>query len=305
MQRVITDFGADNAFGRVSGKLMEHYGIEMPVSTIQKVTEHHAQRCYEESLADPVLEKGLKGGTFVGEMDGSMVPVVEISTTANDKRKEKTLVWKEVRLCLVHKEGEVTPTFGGNFSGGVDASGRQLEQCAVKAGFGTNSHLHAVGDGAPWIADQVDINFGTHGSYLIDFYHLCEYLGDASKVCAPGNTEIWLKEQKLRIKSNHVNEVLTELEPFLEIGDEGPVVACNRYIRNRLDQLDYKGAIEKGLPIGSGEIESAHRYVIQERIKLPGAWWKPSSIESMLALRIKRANKEWNTFWSGSERQAA
>jgi len=59
-----------------------------------------------------------------------------------------------------------------------------------------------------------------------------------------------------------------------------------RYLRNRLDQLDYQGAIQQGLPIGSGEIESAHRYVIQERLKLPGAWWSPDPIETMWALRL-------------------
>ena len=64
-----------------------------------------------------------------------------------------------------------------------------------------------------------------------------------------------------------------------------------------IDQLNYKGAIEKGLPIGSGEIESAHRYVIQKRLKLSGAWWKEENIERMLALRVIRANEEWGVYW--------
>jgi hypothetical protein len=61
--------------------------------------------------------------------------------------------------------------------------------------------------------------------------------------------------------------------------------------------LDYKNAIEKGFPIGSGEIESAHRYVIQKRLKLAGAWWKTENIQPMLTLRIVRANGEWNGYW--------
>jgi len=36
------------------------------------------------------------------------------------------------------------------------------------------------------------------------------------------------------------------------------------------------------LPIGSGEVESAHRYVIQERLKLPGAWWAHPNAQAML-----------------------
>ena len=63
--------------------------------------------------------------------------------------------------------------------------------------------------------------------------------------------------------------------------------------------------LERGLPIGSGEIESAHRYVIQERLKLPGAWWTPPNVEAMLALRLNRANREWGDYWSGVEKEAA
>ena len=63
---------------------------------------------------------------------------------------------------------------------------------------------------------------------------------------------------------------------------------------------DYKTAIEKGLPIGSGEIESAHRYVIQKRLKLPGAWWITDNVVSMLRLRVVRANNDWQEYWSSS-----
>ena len=87
--------------------------------------------------------------------------------------------------------------------------------------------------------------------------------------------------------------------------DDDPVTACDRYLRNRLDQLDYQGAIQQGLPIGSGEIESAHRYIIQKRLKLPGAWWSPDHIKTMLALRLNRANREWEAYWQGVEKQAA
>jgi hypothetical protein len=68
-------------------------------------------------------------------------------------------------------------------------------------------------------------------------------------------------------------------------------------LRHRLYHLDYKGALAKGLPLGSGEIESAHRYVIQHRLKLPGAWWKADNVEPRLALRVVRANEDWEKYW--------
>jgi hypothetical protein len=304
LQRVLADFGADHAFGRVPDKLREHYGIDMPVSTVRRTTERHAQRLFGQEQARGVPAGAAQGRLFVGEMDGSMVPVVEADKDAADRRKGKTLVWKEARLCLVHPLGSATPVFGGHFAGGVEESGRQWARCAAKAGFGADSHLHAVGDGAPWIASQAEARFGTQGSYLVDFYHLCEYLGAAAPACA-ANAEAWLDTQKDRLKANRADAVLAALAPGLEAGRDGPVADCDRYLRNRLSQLDYRGALERGLPIGSGEIESAHRYVIQERLKLPGAWWTPANVEAMLALRLNRANREWGDYWAGVEKQAA
>jgi hypothetical protein len=58
--------------------------------------------------------------------------------------------------------------YAGAIEGGTEIAGRQLLECAVRAGFGANSRVHAVGDGAPWIAGQVEEQFGSQGSYLID-----------------------------------------------------------------------------------------------------------------------------------------
>ncbi len=66
---------------------------------------------------------------------------------------------------------------------------------------------------------------------------------------------------------------------------DAPVRKCYRYIKNSPTQFDYDKAIEAGLPIGSGEIESAHHYIIQKRLKIAGAWWKKDNANNMLALR--------------------
>jgi hypothetical protein len=58
----------------------------------------------------------------------------------------------------------------------------------------------------------------------------------------------------------------------------------------RRNQLNYRGALANGLPIGSGEIESAHRYIAQQCLKRPGAWWRVDHAEYMLPLRITRRN---------------
>jgi hypothetical protein len=240
----------------------------------------------------------------IGEIDGCMLPIVTITTSEGDKRKQKTLNWQEARLALVHEKDNVKPKFDATFNASVDEAGQALFNCAVAAGFGEKTHLHAVSDGAFWIMDQVTTKFGTQASYLVDFFHVCEYIAAASKTCNPNNHREWAKQQETLLKNNEFEKVIQHLaihlEPVEVENSKAPVRACHRYLSNRKDQLDYKGAIEKGLPIGSGEIESAHRYVIQKRLKLPGAWWITDNVESMLRLRVIRANDDWQEYWRSS-----
>jgi hypothetical protein len=66
--------------------------------------------------------------------------------------------------------------------------------------------------------------------------------------------------------------------------------------KNCLSYGEYK---DKGYPIGSGEIESSHRYITQKRLKIAGACWLKENINPMLALRILKANDWWDEFWMG------
>ena len=117
LQRVMTDFGADHPFAPAAAKVKEHYGIDVPVSTVQRTTDHHAQGIYAHEAAREIAP-GTSAELFVGEIDGSMVPVVEPAATSADRRKGKVLSWKEVRLNLVHRHGSVSPVLGGMWPGG-------------------------------------------------------------------------------------------------------------------------------------------------------------------------------------------
>lgn len=272
------------AFGKVPDKLKEHYGIEIATSTVRALTEKHARQMHEPKEIQEVPDKA-GCDVQIGEMDGSMIPIVSVDEENNDKRKNKELSWKEARLSMVHEKGRTSPKFGAVFQGEVDDVGQCLLDSASPLSFGTQTHFNKVGDGAPWIAEQVSYNFGSQGYYLLDFYHVCEYLSEAFKSGANDDKENWLETQKEALKNNEYKQVINNLEPYLESDkvkdSKAPVRACYRYLSNRTEQLDYKTTIENGLPIGSGEIESAHRYVIQERLKLPGAWWKAANADSM------------------------
>lgn len=304
LQRIITDFGAEVAFGQVNERLKEHYGIEVSTNGIREVTLKHANGFKLKQDKELGRLENKANAVVISETDGSMVPVVQpkLPGEVSDRRKGKTLGYREARLTLAHAQGSVTPLFSATM-GGVQEAGRHIKHCVKWVGMDDQTKIHSVGDGAPWIAEQVEEQFGSQAKYLIDFYHLCEYLSAAAARCAPNKEKIWMESQKKLLKENQAQQVLLALMPFIEdktVADsDAPVRVCHRYISNRLalNQLDYQSALVDDLPIGSGEIESAHRYVIQKRLKLAGAWWLEPHADRMLALRVARANKQWGSYW--------
>lgn len=302
LQRVMTDFGADNAFNKVPQKLNEHYGIDMPESTIRHTTLNHALEMVEQRDAINLELKKQGEEIQIGEIDGSMIPIVEPDENAKDKRKNKKLLWKEARLSIVIcAEIDKNRKFGVEFQESVDKAGIEFKNCAILAGYGENTQIHCVGDGAKWIANQVKKQFGNNANYLIDFYHVCEYLADAAKICAPNESKKWIEKQKIYLKNSEYEKVLEELKKHIEPEktpeEKAFVRKCYRYLNNRKEYLDYKNAIKNNLPIGSGEIESANGYVVQERLKLSGAWWIDENANAMLTLRVVRANNLWDKYW--------
>jgi hypothetical protein len=300
-------------YAQVMDKLVEHYGIVVSESTVRHITHLHAQKMHQKTKGgrQGLPNKVAPQSTFIAEIDGSMVPIVSSDASQADKRKGKKLQWQEARLSLVHAHDSQEIAYAATLLGDVDEAGKQLRACAKRVGFGAGHRVHGVGDGAQWIAHQMKQRFGSLGAYLLDFYHVCEYLSAAAKAieAQPAAQESWLETQKERLKTQRSDMVLNELQGHLEpldAADENAAVRrCYRYLSQRQEQLNYDSALRQSLPIGSGEIESAHRYVIQNRLKLSGAWWNAANVEHMLALRVNRANGEWRGYWATQYRYAA
>jgi hypothetical protein len=291
----MTDFGAEESFGGAAARVKEHYGIEVSPAAIRRSVYQHGRSIGKIEPLTPKFEVA----QLITELDGSMVPIVEPGR-GTDARKGKTLLWREARLCCARGAGTVQPVYGATF-GSTEVAACVWLYTAQRAGLTPGTYVHGLGDGAPWIMERFKNNFGTQGNYLLDFYHVSEYLAAASlAICGQKKACRWRQCQQGRLLTNRSHQVLKTLEKHLEpeAAQEAPVRAAHRYIQERQKSLDYKGAQERNLPIGSGEIESAHRHVIQKRMKLAGSWWKETNAEIMLRLRVARANNLWDAYWA-------
>lgn len=295
LQRALTDFGAEESFARAAVRVQEHYGIEVSAGAIRRIAYTHGKAIMEtgEKIKSPAARQ------MITQMDGSMIPIMQPGS-GRDQRKDKTLLWREARLCCARADGQTQRIYGATL-GSVENASWLWRQTAQRAGLGEQTYVHGVGDGAPWIVDRFGENFGHQGNYLLDFYHLSEYLAAAAPVGAgEKKARTWLRRQQGRLLNNQGSKVLRSLQARQEpVGQESaPVRAACRYLQERTRHLDYLGARKKGFPIGSGEIESGHRHVIQQRLKLAGSWWKETNAQPMLNLRTARANHYWHTYWT-------
>jgi hypothetical protein len=300
LQRVLTDFGADHSFGEAIKKVREHYGVEIPVSGARAQTLVHAKNigAVKHTAPKPAAK------ILITEMDGTMLPMVKTKIGPGlDGRTGKELFWREARVGFARRHDAVEAVYGATF-GSVQVAGWLWREVAQAAGLGAQTHVHGLGDGAPWILSSFQEQFGSgpdcDASYMVDFHHVSDYLTAAALVLAPPSKKEWLHAQQGLLLENKIPEVLRTLEAALEPAEqkEAPIRSAHNYISTRQDQMDYATARAAGLPISSAEVESSHRHVLQKRLKIAGAWWLEPNAENMLQLRTVRANGDWDKYWS-------
>ena len=314
LQRALTDFGAEKSFGPAGRQLQEHYGVELHRSSIREVVLQQAGRAAglvegedREATASYAAQRSYRLGKpwLMVETDGSMVRTGELepgpaggtSPSGRPKSIRKTR-WREARLSVVEEPGGKERRYAAAW-GSPQRTGEQMFALALRCGYGDNTWVHGVGDGAPWIAQQMAAVFPRQ-RFLLERYHLLEHLHDGASALTPGNPETaraWVEEQAGLIDQGNVAVVVAECLVLAGANAEHPLHRLAGYLENRQEQLDYAAACQEGLPIGSGMVEGGPRTVIQARLKLPGAWWKEETVDPMLALRTLRANGQWEAFW--------
>jgi hypothetical protein len=162
LQRVLVDFGAEHSFGKAAEGVREHYGIDVSIEAIRQ----HTLRC-GRSISQLADESKARAKTLIVQMDGTMIPVMQSGAGA-DRRKGKQLLWREARLCLARPSNSAQALYGSTL-GTAEAASWLWRDVALKAGLSNRTYVHGLGDGAPWIVDKFRDNFGSQGSYLLDF----------------------------------------------------------------------------------------------------------------------------------------
>ena len=154
--------------------------------------------------------------------------------------------------------------------------------------------LCVIGDGAQWIWNQVKELFPT-AREILDFYHCSGYIHDVASnqyMDDPPKALEWVEATMARLFCGHADRVIWGLERMKprDTPSRQVIDRCVSYLKKHLHRIDYGSHRKGGYPIGSGGIESAHRFICHVRLKRSGAWWYVENSNRMLALRCADYN---------------
>lgn len=141
---------------------------------------------------------------------------------------------------------------------------------------------------------------------VLDVVHVIEYLWRAAYAFHAEGTpeaESWVEHQLQRLlQGRSGGEIAKSLRLMaktheLDAETAKPVRKAAGYLVKNTKWLHYDRALADGLPIATGVIEGACRYLVQDRMGRTGARWSLAGAEAVLRLRALRTSGDFDDYW--------
>jgi hypothetical protein len=253
----------------------------------------------EEPLAAELATAPLLMGA-----DGVMVPFRPEGGSPRGKT-----AWHEVKVGVLARlgqhrtrTGQVVPRLAHRrlvaVLGGLAALKARLWLEAVRQGILHASQVVWLSDGARGLWHLFEECFTAYATGILDFYHAAQQLWKSAAAWLDGRTtqaRRWFGWARHRLRHGQPDGVLADLAEALEVErlpdttrDTLRTVAA--YLERHREHIHYETYKALGLPLGSGMVESACKWLIQQRFKGVGMRWSEDGFNHLLHLRLAWVN---------------
>lgn len=303
LEQKVAYLGAMLPYEAASDSLKTLMDVTLSDSTIFRLTNRIGGNAKENISNEVVCRQQINeligpDNRCYGQMDGTMIHI----------RKEG---WKEVKLARVFRSDDI-----------VDKGKRQgIEQSIYAAvlgnkeefehhllrllppGIDTQTELVFNTDGAVWIRQMIESHY-PRATSILDIYHLLEHIG---KYVVQNYSEEVRKDRMKHWKELLLHQGGVELYKEISATRTKSKLALKEkknllsYLESNKGRTDYPAYKEKNYYIGSGAIESAHRHVIQSRMKKAGQIWSRQGAERMLSLRVFLKNGKFISLFQSKD----
>jgi hypothetical protein len=294
MERRILDFGINDTFESVAERWSIHFPMPISSNLVRRVMDRVGLRCEaaasDESMQLACRERPLEPPPMltVGT-DGSML----LTREAN---------WKETKVGVVARGGFIPPgeerqrrrvqdaryvaVLGGQsefksaLAAALSAERADEVQTVVWLGDGARENWTLAEELAPLAIQVLDIPHAVHWAMLCGK----SFLGEGH--CLLPHWEARIHQL---IDADGPDAAIAELMACLPFAANDDQLAALDdvvgYYRTNAKRMRYRSFRARGLPVGSGIVESAHRHVLQVRMKRAGQRWSIPRARRMARLR--------------------
>ena len=316
--------------GRLVGQLpieqaraeLARRGIELDEKTVRRIAVELGEQTLATRTRDLARFRAGElpaGDEFAGKrlwvgIDGGRVRVrtviEKIHVGGKKKRRKFKIEWREPKVMILFEIDEKGRMVRGSrpvIDGTLQGPDALIELVAF--------HLHRMGaakakvviflaDGAPWIWARLDWVIAqaklepARVVEALDWCHGVHHLSLALAALDLDEDQRGELYDRLRglLKKGKSKVVLDELEDLAKDQyEDSPVWREIRYLRKHSEagRLRYDCFRYRGLPIGSGAIESTIRRVINLRLKGNSIYWTEDNAEAVFQLRAAVVSGRW------------
>ena len=321
VRRMLALIGSETSFDDGRRQLHLLAGLEATAKAVERTAEAIGEDIAADERERIQRAVQLDLPVIVGEpipilyvqMDGTGIPVVKKETVGRQGKAEgRPAHTREVKLGCVFtqttwdKQGyPVRDPDSTTYSGAIenaDEFGKRIYHEAWNRGWNRAKKKVAIGDGAEWIWNDVDV-YLPGAIQIVDLYHARQHLWDVARSLHPNDVagqKAWMKvHQKRLLDKGKIEKLVLSLRSIKpaspELADKIRIEAD--YFEKNAERMRYPTFRRQHLFVGSGVIEAGCKTVIGSRLKQSGMFWTVRGANAIIALRCCHLNGRFEDYW--------
>lgn len=274
---------------------------------LSELSEQLAQQQVGAPVVPEALTEASAALTLAVSADGVMVPMRSQPKTPKGK-----IVWREVKVAVFARLGERL-----NRAGKAVVKLQQRRLVAVLGDLETfiplvklEAHKQSFEKAANvvWLSDggrgfwRVYRQCFAHCAVaVLDFYHAAGHLWRVATVLFSTQSARlkWFKRWRQALRYGQHRTVLAMLTALVNTdllagNSLKTLIQVQAYFQRHHAHIRYQPFERQQIPLGSGMVESACKWLIQQRFKGVGMHWSESGLSHLLVLRVAWANHRFD-----------
>ena len=300
------------SYPRSTIEITEKYHVETSPAQVKRITDYVGRLAFwddcnratrakeaESQKIDLRKRRRRKNDILYIEFDGSMVDT-RVETEGSS--------WKECKIALAfssanfhrwtNRKGEACQTIGKRDIVGIIGSVEEFRYhvlaLAKRNDYDYCSEVVVITDGAKWIIPFIESLF-PRATHILDKFHAKENASKFANAVKQGKKQKAAYAEILYklIDEGDVDGLLQATVSYKDWKSRNGILNFHTYVQSHRKCMNYPEYEKKGYFVGSGAIESCHRYVMQNRMKQPGQRWNIETGQGILSLKSRYESGNW------------